>query len=260
MKKIKYTYWVFSIFFLFLYSCTTSNLDTTKLLKSLVETSADGISATTFYTYNEDKIVSIDRNNKHIDFTYTAGLVTKIATLDKTNQSLSTVEYSYVDDLLVRVKSSNHYTINYIHNSDGTISYEKILTNAGSQSVKEFHGILYFQNKNLVKDERVFDNLDSGILSSYSLSYEYDTKINSLANILGYTKLLDHNETISSNNCRTIAVYTSTTINNQISSSANLYKRDYKYDSQGYPTEQAGENLTIINGSSYYKKSLYFYQ
>jgi len=259
MKKIKYIFWVFSISLLFLYSCSNNNLDKSKLLKSLVETTADGTTTTTFFTYNGEKLVSIDSDKTQADFTYTAGLITKKVTLDKTNQVLNTVEYSYVNDKLVNAKSLNNYIINYVHNSDGTVSYEKITAISGTQEVKVFHGTMYFQNKNLIKDERIFDNTDPGILSSYSINYEYDSNVNPLNNILGYEKLLDHNEAISSNNCRIIAVYMYTTKDNQISSSANLYKREFKYDLEDYPIEQLTENSITNNGNSGYLKTQYFY-
>lgn len=259
MKKAKYIYWVLSFSFLFLYSCTTNNLDKTKLLQSIVETNANGTTSTTFYTYDGEKLVSIDSDKTKADFTYTAGLITKIETLDKVNNILKTIEYSYVDNKLVNVKSPDDYVINYIHNSDGTVSYEKITTIPGEQEVKVFHGTLYFQNNNIIKEERIVDDADPGVLSTYSVDYEYDSKINPFNYILGYEKLLDHNETISMNNCRIIAVYTNTTKDDQVTSSANLYKREFKYDLNDYPTEQIAENATGNNGNSDYLKTQYFY-
>ncbi|MDZ4330288.1 MAG: hypothetical protein U0945_06860, partial [Flavobacterium sp.] len=66
------------------------------MLKKVVETSENGTSETTVYTYNGTEIVSIDGVQKRSDFTYTDGLITKTVILNKTNQLSETIEYSYL--------------------------------------------------------------------------------------------------------------------------------------------------------------------
>jgi len=260
MEKAIKKIWMVSVFLITLCSCSNENIDQVKLLKTLVEISADETSTTTFFTYDGNKIVSTDNVQNHTDFTYTDGLITKIDELDKTDQVSNTVEYSYVKGQLVRAKSPKNYIINYIHNSDGTVSYEKLALDSGNQEVKEFHGILYFQNENLIKDDRILDNTAVGVVSNYSISFEYDSEHNPFKSILGYEKLLDHNETISLNNSTIITVITSTTKDGQISSSAKFYKRSFKYDLENYPTEQVSENALLNNGNYGYLKSQYFYE
>jgi len=205
--------------------------------------------------------VSIDGVRKHTDFTYSSGLITKIVELDKATQVSNTVEYIYVKDQLVCAKSPKNYIINYIHNSDGTVSYEKIAIGlVGTQEVKMYHGILYFQNQNLVKDERIVDNTAAGVVSNYSISFEYDSKNNPLHGIFGYEKLLDHNETVSLNNSTIHTIITTTTKEGQISSSAKFYKKSFKYDLEDYPTEQLSEDALLNNGNYGYLKSQYFYE
>jgi hypothetical protein len=256
MKKAKNIFCVLSIFLLTLYSCSNDTDDSIKLLKKVVATSADGTSATTLFTYNGNKIVSIDGVQKHVDFTYTDDLISKTVTLNKTNQLLETIEYTYVAGQLVRTKSPDNYIINYIHNSDGTISYEKLALNSGNQEVKVYHGILYFQNENFINDERILDNTASGVLSKYSISFDYDSKHNPLFNVLGYKKLLDYNEAISSNNSLISTVIISTAKDEQIASSAKFYKNSFAYDLENYPTEQVSETSISTNG---YLKTQYFY-
>jgi hypothetical protein len=259
MKKTKNIFWVLSIFLLTLYSCSTDNDDSVKLLKKVVETSEKGTSETTLFTYSGNEIVSIDGAGKRTDFTYTDGLITKVVTLNKTNQQSETIEYSYLEGKLVEAESLGNYRINYIHNSDKTVSYEKLTINSGNQEVKEFHGTLYFENENLIKEERILDNTASGVLSKYSVSFDYDSKHNPLYNILGYKKLLDYNEGISSNNSLISTVITSVSKDDQIASSANFYKSSFKYDIDSYPTEQVSENAIATNGNVGYLKSEYFY-
>ena len=236
------------------------NVNSEKFLKTVVETSADGTSQTTFFTYNGAEIASIDGIQQRLDFTYESGLITKIVELDKATQVRKTVEYSYVENKLVRAKSPNNYIINYIRNSDGTISYEKLAIDSGAQEVKICQGILYFQNENFIKDEGTLGNSAAGVVSNYSVSFEYDSKKNPFKNILGYEKLLDHKETISLNNNTTTAVITTIAKDGQIISSARFYKRSFKYDLEDYPAEQLSENALLNDGNYGFLKSQYFYE
>lgn len=255
MKKI--FYFIFASISVF-YSCSGSDDTDGKLVKKIIEIKADETSSTTVFTYNGREIVSIDGDQKHTDFTYTGDLITKIETLNKTNEIHKTVEYIYVEEKLTCAKSPNNYRINYIHNSDGSISYEKLAIDSGIQEVRLFHGILYFQNGNFIRDERILDNTEVGVLSKYIISFEYDSKNNPLNNIKGHNKLLDHNETISLNNSVRSTVIFSVVKEDQATSSANFYKSYFKYDSSGYPTEQVSETSVSNNGD--FLKSLYFYE
>jgi hypothetical protein len=229
------------------------------LLKKVVETSEEGTSETALFTYNGTEIVRIEGAQKRTDFTYTDGLITKTVILNKTNQLSETIEYSYLVGKLVEVESLGNYRINYIHNTDKTVSYQKITIGSGNQEVKEFHGILYFENENLTKEERTLDNTAVGVTSNYSISFDYDAKNNPLYNILGYKKLLDKMETISSNNSLINTVIATTTNGDQVLSLANFYKSSFQYDSENYPTEQVSETALFANGNRGYLKTEYFY-
>lgn len=259
MKKAEKIFCVVLIFLLTLYSCSSDKDDSAKLLKKIVATASDGTEATTLFTYNGTEIVSIDGVQKRTDFTYTNGLISKTVTLDKTNQLSETIEYTYVAGELVRIKSTNKYIVNYIHNSDETVSYEKLTINSGNQEVRIYHGILYFQNENFIKDERTLDNDGSGELSQYSISFDYDSKHNPLHNIVGYKKLLDLNEAISSNNSLISTVIITTTKGDQIASSAKFYKNSFTYDSENYPAEKISENAIVGSDNTGYLKSQFFY-
>lgn len=260
MKQKKYIFWALSIFVLTLYSCSNDTDGSVKFLKKVVEVSNNGTSATSLFMYNGDEIVSIDGVYKHTDFIYTDGLITKIVTLDKKSQVVETIEYSYIEGRLVTAKSLNNYRISYVHNSDGTVSYEKWSLNVGNEEVKISYGKLYFQNENLIKEERIIDNTGVDVVSNYSTSFEYDSKKNPLYAILGYNKLLDQNQRISLNNSLVSTEIVSITREDQITSSANFYKSTYKYDSDGYPTEQVSERALLENGTAAYLKTQYFYE
>jgi hypothetical protein len=257
MKKIFGTLF---ISLLLLCSCSTTNEEDGRLLKKIVEIKIDGTSVTTFFTYNGNEIVSIDEDKKHTDFTYTGDLITKAVVLNKTNQVRTTVEYTYADGKLVCAKSPNKYKINYVHNADGTIFYEKLTIDPGVAEVELYHGILYFQSGNFIKDERIVKDADVSVLSKYSVSYKYDSKNNPLNEILGYSKLLDRNESISLNNSIKKVIISSITKDDQISSVASLFESSFKYDAKGYPTEQVSETAVASTGDLIYLKSVYFYE
>ena len=229
MKNTKNIFLFLSASALALCSCSHDKGDNAKFLKKRVEISEDGTSATTLFTYKGNKIVSADGVAKHTDYTYANDLITKIVTKDKTTQLSVSSEFVYVKDQLVSIKYSDDCIVNYVHNADGTVSYEKWAVVSGKQEVKLYHGVLYFKNKNLIKDKRTLDDTAPGVVSNYDVSFEYDSKKNPLCNILGYAKLLDQNEAISINNKLMSVVETSTTnADDQIISSANLYKSTFK--------------------------------
>jgi hypothetical protein len=255
MKNSIKIFFFISFISILLSSCSSDKDDKSKFLKMVVETLEDGTSDTTLLRYNGDEIVHINGVEQDTDFSYTSGLITKIVTLDKATQVSSTLEYSYDSDQLVQILSPNNYVLKYTHNTDETVSYEKIRLDAANQDEKLYHGILYFKNKNVVKDERVLDDAAPGIVSKYTVNFQYDSKKNPFNAILGYSKLLDRNEMISFNNMVSSVVENSTAnADDQIISSAKIFKSSFKYDTDGYPAEQVTET-----GKTGYLKSQYFY-
>jgi hypothetical protein len=83
MKKIKNIFWMLSLFIIAFYSCSNENVSSQKLLQKMVETTEDGLSETTFFAYDGNKITSINSPNSRTDFTYTDGLISKIVLLNK---------------------------------------------------------------------------------------------------------------------------------------------------------------------------------
>jgi hypothetical protein len=259
MKKSINIFWFVSAIAAVFCSCSKDKDDSVKFLKQLVEISADGISATTDFSYNGNEIKSIDGIKQRTDFSYMDGLITKIVVLDKASQVVTTLNYSYLRGRLVSAKSVDNYIINYFPNSDGSIAYKKFSINSAGEEVEMYHGVLFFIKKNLIKDERTFDTAPLGVTTTYSISFEYDSKINPFYSILGSEKLLDHDDCISANNSLTAVVTNSYAQNDQIISSANFYKSTFKYDDEGYPIEKISEAVVPVNGNPDYLKTQYFY-
>jgi hypothetical protein len=263
MKKLNIIIGLLSVFLITLSSCTNENVDQAQvqLLKKIVEVSVDGSSSTTLLTYDGNKIANIDKLDKHSEFYYTGELITKIVESDKTKQHINTLQYLYLNGQLSKITSSDNYVINYIHNNDGSVSYEKVTKDSNNNDVRINHGTLYFQNGNLVKDDKFLDEAGKGILDENSTSYEYDYKNNALSNILGYNKLLDYSKTISLNNVISSSEISSVKHidEDEVISSIKINKSKHQYDSIGYPIEIVSENLIFGGNDSKHLKSLLFY-
>jgi hypothetical protein len=263
MIKINKIIGLVSVFLLTLFSCTNEKIDQdqVQLLKKIVEVSVDGSSNITLLTYDGNKIANIDKFDKHSEFYYIGDLITKIVVLDKTNQQVNTVQYSYLNGQLSKITSSEKYVINYIHNSDGTVSYEKLTKDSNNNDVRINHGTLYFQSGNLIKDDKFLDDAGQGILAENITSFEYDSKNNALSNILGYNKLLDYSKTISANNVISNSEISSfkNIAEDQIISAIKINNSKHQYDSIGYPIETVSENLIFGGTDSKHLKSQLFY-
>jgi hypothetical protein len=263
MKKANKIVGILVVVLVTLCSCTNEKVDQNQvqLLKKIVEVSVDGSSTTTSLNYDGNKIVNIDKFDAYIEFYYTGDLITKIVESDKTLQHNNTLNYSYSDGQLIKITSSDNYIINFIYNNDGSISYEKLTKDSNNLDVKIYHGILYFHNGNLSKDEKILDNAGKGILAKSSVSIEYDYKNNALKNILGFNKLLDYSKIISSNNAISSAESSSVKYieEDQIISEVKRFDSKYQYNSNGYPTEIVSQNIIFGSSDSKHLKSQLFY-
>jgi len=244
-------------------SCTNDSVSSPRvqLLKKVVEVSADGSSNTTLLTYAGNKIVNIDKVDKFSTFYYLGDEIIKITDLDKSNQHINTLQYAYTDGKLVKITSSDNYVLNYIHNTDGSVSYEKLTKDSKNSDVKIYHGTLYFQNGNLIEDDKILDDAGAGILSKNTLSKTYDSKNNALYTILGFKKLLDYSAAVSLNNGLNSIETTSIKFidEDQATSSVIPFSSKYQYDSNDYPTEIVTENILFGGNDSKHVKSQLFY-
>jgi hypothetical protein len=261
MKKIKEIVGILVIVLITLCSCTTETIEQAPMLKRIVEVSVDGSSNTTTLNYNGNKIATIDKVDAVLAFYYTGDLITKIVEFTKSNSHTNTLDYSYRDGKLNKIISSDNYVVNYVHNSDGSISYEKLTKVTNSLEMKVHHGILYFHNGNLIKDEQIFDNAGKGVLAKNIVEIIYDTKKNSLNNVLGFSKLLGYSKVISSNNAITNIEVSSVKNENdyQVTSSIKRNDSQYEYNSNGYPTEIVSEKIIFGGTDSKHVKSQLFY-
>ena len=251
------------VFLLTFSSCTKTEdaVSQPKLLSKLVEVAADNSTTTTKFTYDGNKLVSTDANDKHATYLYTNDLITQIVVLDKTTQLQSTLSYTYTNGALVKVVSSDNYVMTFTDNDDGTVSYEKHTTDINNNVITLYSGKMHFQNGNLIEDERLLGGTAANIVSKNIMTYQYDAKTNPLQNIIGYSKLLDNFKTISANNITRTQEESRMehTDTNQITSSDVLYVSANQYDADGYPTAITSEKTFFGEENTNHVKTELFY-
>lgn len=191
--------------------------------------------------YNGNKIISItETDGSQTKFTYDGNQIVKIEEFDVAGLSDGSVEYGYTNGLMTSYTEKYNEDYNsktkYVHNTDGTVSYEQFKVNIKTGVEEKFQqtGKLTFKDGNLVKAERSYSNYNSVEI------YEYDTKNSPFKNVLGMSLLLDDEPAINNVIKRTYIsgsgdnVHTDTDINT------------YKYDVNNFPTEKT----TSFSGST----------
>lgn len=241
MKKLFKIYFLFPIAAILFTSCSDEKGEKGKNFIKMIETSNNGVAENSIFTYNENHIISNDNTKEKVDYTYNAQLITKIVSYNKQTKATVTLDYTYLRGKLMTVTSSENYVIKYMHNSDGSIDYEKFLVDAQKQQKKIQHGTLFFKKDNLIKDNCIFDQTNQDLVSSTTMTFRYDDYNNPFSSIIGYDKLLDHGALISKNNTVMTVVENTIVSGNQTTSSANMYATSFKYDADKYPTEQVSE-------------------
>ena len=250
-----------TVLFLTLCSCSKDEgaaVYQNRLLTKLVDVAADGSVASTIFTYDANKIVSIDGAGKHSIFTYSNDLITKIVTVNNVNQTQNILDYYYTNGQLVKIISSDNYVMNFTHNDDGTVLYERLTIDANHNLITVYNGKMFFQNGNLVRDERTKGGTASTIVSKEIVSYQYDSKNNPLGNIVGYSKLLDNFKFVSVNTItRTQEEGRVEHLDSdQIESSVVLYVSANQYDDAGYPTVITSEKSFFEEQANHVKSQL----
>ncbi len=245
-------------------SCSSDSNNTfqEKLLKRIIEVNTDGTSSTFNFTYNGNKIVSINSEVNTQTFNYAGNLITRIIELNTITQLQTTFDYTYSNDKLTKVICSDNYELNYIYNENGTVSYEKTTRDLNNNIVLLFHGTFSFQGENIYEDKKILDTTGLNVLSKEEVSFVYDTKRNPLNNITGYNKLLDHFKNISANNATSSIETASTSFleTDQVVSTAIQLPRVFQYDNNDYPTETISDRPVFENQNGNHLKSLYFYE
>lgn len=196
---------------------------------------SDGDSSVETILYDGNKIVSITEEDGSVTkYTYTGNVITKAEEIDEKGELDGTTEYIYTNGKLATSIEKNpgesyYYKAKYIHNADGTVSYDQFrgLISTGTEEEYGATGKYTIKEGNLIKLEVSYYG------SERAYVYEYDTKNNPFKNVLGFNLLLQDTD-LSLNNL----VKETGTSGSGANTSTNTITYTYKYDANNYPTER----------------------
>jgi hypothetical protein len=203
--------------------------------------------------YNGNKVASItSADGSQKKFTYTGDFITKMEIINNNGALQGTVEYQYTNGKMVsyvrkEAGATYNYKTEYVHNTDGTVSYEEFRINVSTGVEQEYGeiGKLTYKDGNLIKKESSFYGSDS------VYTYEYDDKNSPSKNMTGNSLLIDALTDVSVNN---VIKETQTS-----KSGGNVYTYittyTYSYDADNYPTLKVA---TFPNGNSTSIKTTFF--
>ncbi|WP_396193131.1 hypothetical protein [Flavobacterium sp.] len=231
----------------------------TGFLKQVKDSNLGGI-VTYDYFYSGSKLLKIVGGNQIKKYSYTGDLITDIEIYDTTQNLVSkeTFEYNSNSDLVATktLYYSNDlgYRTELIYNLDGTVLINNFNGNLLAQDTFNFSNKLYFSNSEVVKSEINFNSNTS------IMQYEYDSSINPMNQVMGYSKLNLHrfNGVLISqfhqigniHNCNKVII--------DDPNESGIVDYDYFYDANGKPSYISSDgNETSIFDLGYFQ---YIYQ
>lgn len=241
IKMMKNFLCLLSAFLLVLTSCSNDDKDCSNeeevaliLVKQRIMVGEDGKTSTANVLYDGNKIVSITEEDGSVyKYTYAGDVISKTEEIDKEGKIDKIAEYDYTNRKLTTVIEKKtddeyYYKTKYVHNTDGTVTYEKLKCNVVTGVEEEYgaFGKYTFKDGNLVKSEISFSGTEIHYVS------EYDIKNNPFKNVLGLNLLI--NILHSANNI----VKTTSTSGSGDNIITSVVTYDYKYDANNYPTEK----------------------
>lgn len=244
-------------------SCSSDTASSDQLVQSMVDVATNGVTRTSAFNYNGNKIVSIVNEDASIEFSYLGSLISQTVQTNLTTLEQEVLNYTYTDGNLTKIVSSNNYSINYLYQANGTINYEKIANEGLTNETLLLHGTLNMANENLLSDNTEYDDSPADIEQKHQLVYNYDSNRNPLYNITGFKKLLNFGKAISKNNANNgTEMYSENNIaTNQATSSMELLVSTFQYNGNQYPQERASNFLLLDFGVAFpnYEKTIYSY-
>ena len=224
--------------------CTIENPDLV-LLKKVIETFNDGTTSTEIYSYDGNKLISIDYGDGEMDtFTYENELLVRYdEILEDPDGQLDTTYSLFEYDTQNRVITQTYYNEvdeasqkwDYDYNTDGTITETAYYYESGNE-ILNYVGTVVIQNGNYVS----FTDGD------YLDTYTYDDKNGSLKNIHAFETFLVTGEFYISKN-------------NELSGATSLdgvpipednYTISYTYNDDNYPITASFDFTGVIDDST----------
>lgn len=219
----------------------------TILVKKRIYTDTGSPAETFYYSYSGTKIMKIDDDFGHSEFTYTGDLITMIQHYDETNHLVASEHFTYnsSNKLLTNIykdfENSLGFKETYIYNSDGTVSVSKYEGSETSQTTYVGYYKMFISNNEVVKEEN-YDSIGALVKTN---TYTYDGKNNPFKNITGWAPLQYSASQMS-------GVFQNVVQNND---DFENFTNTYTYNSNNFPiTETEKDASNAVQG-----KTQYFY-
>lgn len=233
--------------FLLLISC--SNDDCEKAMESesvlpkklIVTEKGSSESLVTTFVYDGNKILSINKKNEKIIYSYNGDKIVKEIKFHLENnqeQKYSESTFIYNKNHLETVNTmsyGNEITCKYVYNSDGTITKlnYKPIGKSEKELREDVEEVLIFKDGNLIKGIESYKVEDFTYIRT--IEYEYDNMCNAFKNVLGLNQILDQNR-YSTNNLKKRTVCSSYGSKEAVCDYIDSYI--YNYNSKGYPIRE----------------------
>lgn len=257
MKKLLY---LFCTSLLVLTSCSSDSSDsTTEAVLLIKEITSDSWGGTDKIIYNGNKIVkevrSLDAKTETKTYLYDGDLIIEEKEVIKNSWEfleINSVTYKYENGKLISVLSKrsdrwtsvgtslhdiNFYKIDFLYNSDGTISAKNYRFDNEGNSQINYLSKYFFENGNLVKLE-CFDTDGNFVSSTVN---KYDNRKNPFSNIVGFSQLYDVYYRYAGRNNLLESTFASSSYTENV-------KYKYSYNSYGYPDAMSVLEIDTTNG------------
>lgn len=218
-------------------------------LLKLVETLPDETTSEMVFTYADKKIVEInDSDGTKTVFSYQDDLITKRQEFSGTTL-LNQDDYVYdISENLISLVNQDFTTSVgtrwvYVHNANGTISYQQFTGDLLTQNQLELNGLIS-SNK---LEESITDPVTNEV-NVYRTTYAFDLKNNPLMNVVGYNKIYFANTDSALNYVNNVISQTDQT-NDE--TPVLRYTNEYEYTPNNFPykrnTKQGGVLVATAN-------------
>ncbi|MBP9793194.1 MAG: hypothetical protein KBC56_04280 [Flavobacterium sp.] len=218
----------------------------TILVKKRIYTDTGSPAETFYYSYSGTKIMKIDDDFGHSEFTYTGDLITMIQHYDETNHLFASEHFTYnssnklVTNLYKDLVYNDASKETYVYNADGTVSVSKYTGDITAQTNYNGYYKMYIENREVVTEE----NYDSTGDLIETKTYTYDGKNNPFKNIVGWAQLQYSQSQMG-------GAYQNVIHNN---SPSEDFTNSYTYNANNFPitnTEKDASN-TILGTAQYF--------
>lgn len=280
MKKLTYIFFAF-IIAITVNSCSkdesSGNVDPLDirenvLVKKITKTDAQGNVQTIDFTYNGNKIVSLETDEEIHSFFYSGDLITRREVFNKESSTTEITNYTYNGKVL---KTSNNLT--FVNNNGEFMTFnapDETITTPSSSNLYKYHGIVDFEQNLVFEYTTIFENYDlilygpnrAATIEQNNYRYTYDESKNPFNNIIGMGYLLNNDNRLSNGvlhllngNCKKninkVEAYSFLTFWGNPTSVTDAgpvytYERVYTYNDLNYPTEISEKVFKNASGTT----------